>query len=93
MEEHPAKSLNSIHFGHGTHFGKRGIVRIKLSDKDLVLIAGIVVAAIIALTTIWLDSNVPKNENREQGKPTVTLPSASVLFNKIGNDVIQELAR
>ncbi len=62
MEEHPTKSLNSLHFGHGTHFGKRGFVRIKPSDKDLVLIAGIVVAVIIVLTTFLFDSNQPQRK-------------------------------
>ncbi len=68
MEEHPTKSLNSLHFGHGTHFGKRGFVRIKPSDKDLVLIAGIVVAVIIVLTTFLFDSNQPQKESIETSK-------------------------
>ncbi len=93
MEAEHRKSWNSLHFGHGTHFGMRGIVRIKLSDKDLVLIAGIVVAAIIALTSIWFDSKVPQKESKEQAKPTVKLPSASVLIDKIGEGFIQGLAQ
>lgn len=92
MEVETRKSSNSLHFGHGTHFGKRGIVRIKLSNKDLVLIVGIAVAVIIAITKM-LDSKLPQKESKEQAKPNVSLPSASVLIDKIGAGVIQELVR
>jgi hypothetical protein len=85
------KSLNSLKFGHGTSFGKRGSVR-KLSDKDLVLIAGIVVAMIIALTKM-LDSSLPQKENAEQAKPKVNLPSPTVLINKIGEGFTRGLAQ
>lgn len=93
MEDQPGKSLNSLQFGHGTRFGKRGIVRIKLSDKDLVLIAGIVVAVIIALTTFLLDSGLHQQENIQQAKPKINLPSPAVLINKIGKGFMQGSAR
>ncbi len=89
MEDQPRKSLNSLQFGRGTHFGKRGIVRIKLSDKDLVLIAGIVVAVIIALTTFLLDAGLPQKESMQQAKPKINLPSPAVLINKIGKGFMQ----
>jgi hypothetical protein len=92
MRDSSIKSLNSLKFGHGTSFGKRGSVRIKLSDKDLVLIAGIVVAVIIALTKM-LDSRLPQKENAEQAKPKVNLPSPTVLMNKISEGFTQGLAQ
>lgn len=93
MEYEHRKSTNSSHFGHGIHFGKSGLVRIKLSDKDLVLIAGIAVAVIIALTTFLVDSNQPQKESMEQAKPTINLSSPLVLINKIGKGIILELAQ
>jgi preprotein translocase subunit Sec61beta len=92
MRDSSIKSLNSLKFGHGTYFGERGSVRIKLSDKDLVLIAGIVVAMIIALTKM-LDSRLPQKENAEQAKPKVNLPSPTVLMNKISEGFTQGLAQ
>jgi preprotein translocase subunit Sec61beta len=92
MRDSSIKSLNSLKFGHGTYFGERGSVRIKLSDKDLVLIAGIVVAMIIALTKM-LDSRLPQKENAEQAKPKVNLPSPTVLINKIGEGFTRGLAQ
>jgi hypothetical protein len=92
MRDSSIKSLNSLKFGYGTSFGERGSVRIKLSDKDLVLIAGIVVAMIIALTKM-LDSSLPQKENTEQAKPKVNLPSPAVLINKIGEGFTRGLAQ
>jgi preprotein translocase subunit Sec61beta len=92
MRDSSIKSLNSLKFGHGTYFGERGSVRIKLFDKDLVLIAGIVVAVIIALTKM-LDSRLPQKENAEQAKPKVNLPSPTVLINKIGEGFTRGLAQ
>jgi hypothetical protein len=93
MRDSSIKSLNSLKFGHGTYFGERGSVRIKLSDKDLLLIVGIVVAMIIALTTFLFDSNLPQKENAEQAKPKVNLPSPTVLINKIGEGFTRGLAQ
>jgi hypothetical protein len=57
------------------------------------LIAGIIVAVIIALTTFIFDSNLPQKDNIEAAKPKVSLPTPSVLINKIGEGFTRGLAR
>jgi len=84
------KPKNSPHTGTGTAFGKTNTVRLKLTDRDLVLIAGIVVAAIIALTTLIMDTQFPQG-NVKSNLPSLmkSTPSPTVLINKIGQRLFQ----
>ncbi len=86
--------MNSIDSGIGTRFGKAAHVRIKLSDKDLVLIAGIAVAVIIAITILLKDA-LPHMENtQQQVTPAVKqFPSPSVFVNKVGKSIFTVLSR
>ncbi len=71
--------------GVGTRFGKGEPVRMKLTHKDLILVAGIVVAIIIALTTWIVDSNLSFGNVEHNMPGLVKSPSPAVLINKVGN--------
>lgn len=84
------KTKNSQHSGTGTAFGKTDTVRLKLTDRDLVLIAGIVVAAIIALTTFIMDTQLPQGDAKSNLPSLMkSTPSPTVLINKIGQHFLQ----
>lgn len=52
-DQTPAKSTNSALLARGTGFGSQQVVQFKITHKDLLLVAGILVALIIVFTT-WL---------------------------------------
>jgi hypothetical protein len=86
----PRKLTISPHTGTGTAFGKTDTVRLKLTDRDLILIAGIVVAAIIALTTLIMDAQFPQGDVKSNLPSLMkTTPSPTVLINKIGQRLFQ----
>jgi hypothetical protein len=61
-------------------------VRLKLTHRDLILIAGIAVAIIIALTTLVLDSIPAKGEANQEPQSQISFPSPTVLINKVGQN-------
>jgi CDP-diglyceride synthetase len=68
----------------GTRFGKTGIVRLKLTHKDFLLLAGIVVAVIIALTTMIVESNLTQGEVHLQLPSLInSAPSPTVIIQKL----------
>jgi len=69
----------------GTRFGKTGIVRLKLTYKDFLLLAGIVVAIIIALTTLIVESNLTQGEVDLKLPSLInSAPSPTVIIQKLG---------
>ena len=65
-------------------------MRLKLTDRDLILIAGIVVAAIIALTTLIMDAQLPQGESKRNSPALIkSAPSPTVLINKLGQNIFQ----
>jgi hypothetical protein len=65
-------------------------VRLKLTDKDLILLAGIVVAVIIALTTLIMDTHLPQGESKRNSPSLMkTAPSSTVLINKLGQSFLR----
>lgn len=69
----------------GTRFGKTGIVRLKLTYKDFILLAGIVVAVIIALTTLIVESNLTQGEVDLKLPSLInSAPSPTVIIQKLG---------
>jgi len=91
MKKRSNLKINSVlhDFGAGTQFEKTDSVRIKLTHKDLILIAGIVVAAIIALTTLIMDSSLPQGEVRPFPSLMKSTPSPQVLINKLGHSIFR----
>jgi len=84
------KMKNSPHTGTGTPFGKTDTVRLKLTDRDLILIAGIVVAAIIALTTLIMDAQLSQGDVKSNLPSLMkSTPSPTVLINKLGQNIFQ----
>lgn len=69
----------------GTRFGKTGIVRLKLNHKDFLLLAGIVVAIIIAVTTLIVESNLTQGEVDLKLPSLInSAPSPTVIIQKLG---------
>jgi hypothetical protein len=65
-------------------------VRLKLTDKDLILLAGIVVAVIIALTTLIMDTHLPQGESKRNSPSLIkSAPSPTVLINKLGQSFLR----
>jgi hypothetical protein len=78
-------SMNLKDYRVGTCFGKMESVRIKLTHKDLIIVAGIVVAVIIALTTLILDSGLTQAEVKSNLPALIkSTPSPTVLIQKLG---------
>lgn len=65
-------------------------MRLKLTHKDLILIAGIAVAVIITLTTLVLDYMPVKGETSEDPQSRISFPSPTVLINKIGQGILTD---
>ena len=69
---------------NGTGFGNQQAVQFKITHKDLILLAGILVAMIIAITTWMLD-------NSSQSESQQLLPKPKFLtgvISKIGKVII-----
>jgi len=80
--------MNSHDSSTGTGFGKTGTVRLKLTHKDFLLLAGIVVAVIIALTTLIMEFNLTQGEvNLKLPSVINSAPSPTVIIQKIGHGV------
>jgi len=58
-------------------------VRLKLSNKDLIVIAGIVVAAIIVITTVAMDSPLPQRKGNAELPSLIKLSKPLVILKKI----------
>jgi len=58
-------------------------VRLKLSNKDLIVIAGIVVAAIIIITTVAMDSPLPQQKGSAELPSLIKLSKPLVILKKI----------
>ena len=77
--------MNSKDSFVGTRFGKTDAVRLKLTHKDFLLLAGIVVAVIIALTTLIVESNLTQGEvNLKLPSLINAAPSPTVIIQKLG---------
>lgn len=63
-------------------------MRLKLTHRDLILIVGIAVAIIIALTTLVLDFMPTKDEANQEPQSQTSLPSPTVLINKVGQAIV-----
>jgi uncharacterized membrane protein YvbJ len=82
----PKKSTNSTLQASGTNFGNPQAVNYKITHKDLILVAGIVVALIIAFTT-WMWDKQSQTESR-QVFPTPKL--SKTVLHKISNTIISK---
>lgn len=71
---------------NGIGFGNHQAVQLKLTHKDLILVAGIIVALIIVFTT-WIWGVKPQTETR-QLFPTPSVSKA--ILHKIGNTIISK---
>lgn len=81
----PQNDMNSPDSSIGTGFGKIETVRLKLTHKDFILLAGIVVAVIIALTTLIMESNLTQGEvNLKLPSLINSAPSPTVIIQKLG---------
>jgi len=80
------KTANSALSACGTGFGNQQSVQFKITHKDLILVAGILVALIIALTT-WMWGEESQTESR------LLFPTPKVsktVLHKIGNTIINK---
>lgn len=77
--------MNTLDYPVGTRFEKTDAVRLKLTHKDFLLLAGIVVAVIIALTTLIMESNLTQGDvNMSLPSLINAVPSPTVLIQKLG---------
>jgi len=83
-----SKHVNSSKLGIGTHFGKRECMRVKLSDRDLILIAGIVVAVIIVITTLVIDTTLPQSEGNAELPSLINYSKPLTTIRKLGNIIL-----
>jgi len=78
-------SLNSKNYRVGTRFEITKAVRIKLNYKDLIILAGILVAAIITVTFLIVDSGLTEADVRSNLPALIkSSPSPTVLIQKLG---------
>jgi hypothetical protein len=69
---------------NGTGFGNQRAVQFKITHKDLILVAGILVAMIIAITTWMLD-----NPSQSESQQLLFQPKFSTgVLSKIGKVII-----
>lgn len=80
------KTSNSALLANGIDFGNRQSVQFKITHKDLILVAGILVALIIALTT-WMWG---VKSQTETGQLFPTPAVSKTLLHKIGNTIINK---
>jgi hypothetical protein len=72
----------------GTGFGNGFVVKIKLTHRDLVILAGIVVALIIALTTVFMEFELSKTEVTNSIPSLIkSTPAPKVLVKKLGQSL------
>jgi len=77
--------MNSQDSSAGTRFGKTDAVRLKLTHKDFILLAGIVVAVIIAIATLIVESSLTQGEvNLNLPSLINSAPSPTVIIQKLG---------
>ena len=71
-------------FNYGTPFGTFIMVKINLSNKDLLLLLGILVAVVVTLTTIAFNEGAElKNETSHKGlNPNTSIATPSELVKK-----------
>jgi hypothetical protein len=67
-------------------------VRLKLTHRDLILIAGIAVAIIIALTTLVLDFMPGMGEANQEPKSQISQPSPTVFIDRVGQNFFHSVA-
>ncbi|MBX2916576.1 MAG: hypothetical protein KF856_15005 [Cyclobacteriaceae bacterium] len=80
------KAANSALPASGIAFGNQQSVQFKITHKDLILVAGILVALIVAITT-WMWGFNSQTESR-QLFPTPDFSKA--VLHKIGNTIIHK---
>ncbi|MDZ7646273.1 MAG: hypothetical protein U5K54_03285 [Cytophagales bacterium] len=61
-------------------------MRLKLTHRDLILLAGILVAVIITLTTLVLDFLPGMGEANQEPKSQISQPSPTVLIHRVGQN-------
>jgi hypothetical protein len=88
--KNPQKTRISGHQDHGICFGKGHTVQIKITHKDLLLVAGIVVALIIAFTTIYKETASIQNEAKQDFPALIKTPTPLVLINKLGRSLLRQ---
>ncbi len=73
-----------VDFNYGTLFGRFIMVKINLSNKDLLLLLGILVAVVVTLTTIaFKEGSELKNEtSQKELNPETSLVTPSRLIKK-----------
>lgn len=86
INQNPKKTINSAIPANGIGFGNRQFVQFKITHKDLILVAGILVAIIIVFTT-WMWGVKSQTETR-QLFPTPAV--SKTLLHKIGNTIISK---
>lgn len=69
---------------NGTGFGNQRVVQFKITHKDLILVAGILVALIIAITTWMLDQQSQTESQQLLPKPKFS----TGILTKIGKVII-----
>lgn len=71
---------------YGIRFGKFIMVKMRLSDKDLLLLFGILIAVVIAITTLAFneDGALKKEASQKELQPKTSLapPTATGLIKK-----------
>jgi hypothetical protein len=71
----------------GIEFGNQQTMSFKITHKDLILMAGILVALVIAITT-WMMDGQSQTESKRLF-PTLNVKSA--VINKISKTILQKL--
>jgi isoprenylcysteine carboxyl methyltransferase (ICMT) family protein YpbQ len=84
--QNPKKNLKTAPNGGGIEFGNRETVQFKITHKDLVLVAGILVALIIALTT-WMRN--PQSQSESQ-RLFPTPKVSEMVLQKIGKTIVSK---
>ncbi len=77
---------NSNKIASGTDFGTSHAVQLKITNRDLLLLAGIVVAMIIAISTWIADVSARAETPKLLPQSKISIPAA---INKIGKSVLR----
>lgn len=78
------KIRNLSHRNHGIDFGNRKAVQFKITHKDVILVAGILVALIIVAITTWMMDN----QSEAESKRLFPIPKVNpAVFHTISNTI------
>jgi hypothetical protein len=71
-------------------FWERAYRANKITHKDLLLVAGIVVALIISFTTIYKETASMQNEAKQDFPALIKTPTPLIVINKLGRSLFRQ---